>query len=149
MWLRSCGFDNGGAIPSRYTCDGENMSPSLTWGDVPVGARSLAIVLVDPDAPHGAFYHWAVYDIMATTSGLAEAASASASLAQGVNDFRKVGYGGPCPPHGDRPHHYRLRLLALSRDKLELSPRPSCRMVERTARGSLLEEATVVGLYFR
>jgi Raf kinase inhibitor-like YbhB/YbcL family protein len=139
MWLKSSGFDSGAVIPQRYTCDGENLSPPLHWGDVPDDTRSLAIVCVDPDAPSGAFYHWIAYNIVASTTGLAE----------GTNDFGKSGYGGPCPPRGHGPHHYEFRLLALSKDRLDVAARTTCRLIERAARGSLLEEASLVALYSR
>jgi phosphatidylethanolamine-binding protein (PEBP) family uncharacterized protein len=83
------------------------------------------------------------------SNGLGEGASAARAIAQGVNDFRKAGYGGPCPPRGDPPHHYRFRLLALSQDQLELPARPTCRRIERVAGESLLEEASIIGLYSR
>ena len=149
MWLESSSFGNDAVIPKRHTCDGDNLSPPLRWGDVPGDARSLAIICVDPDAPNGAFYHWAACNIAVSKDGLAEAEAATKAFAQGVNDFGKTGYGGPCPPQGDRPHHYEFRLLALSKDRLAVAARPSCRLVERAARESLLEEASLVGLYSR
>jgi len=149
MWLKSPEFDTGAVIPKRYTCDGENLSPPLVWGDVPSGTRSLAIICIDPDAPSGVFYHWAAYNIPLSRHGLGEAASMTRTLAQGVNDFRKIGYGGPCPPRGDRPHRYQFQLLALSKDRIEVPTRPTSRAIERVARESLLEEATFVGIYGR
>jgi Raf kinase inhibitor-like YbhB/YbcL family protein len=109
----------------------------------------LAIVCVDPDAPSGAFYHWIAYNIVASTTGLAEGASATRDFAQGTNDFGKSGYGGPCPPRGHGPHHYEFRLLALSKDRLDVAARSSCRLIEHAARENLLEEASFVALYSR
>ena len=94
MWLESSSFGNGAVIPKRHTCDGDNLSPPLRWGDVPGDARSLAIICVDPDAPNGAFYHWAACNIAVSKDGLAEAEAATKAFAQGVNDFGKTGYGG-------------------------------------------------------
>ena len=149
MWLTSEAFADGSAIPRRYACDGENLSPPLAWGDVPAGTRSLAILCEDPDAPGGVFHHWAAYDIPARQTALGEGASTAEDLAQSLNDFRQSGYGGPCPPRGDGPHRYVFRLLALSQGRLPLPPLPSFREVERAARGGLLGEAELVGLYAR
>ncbi|MFI4974942.1 MAG: YbhB/YbcL family Raf kinase inhibitor-like protein [Caulobacterales bacterium] len=149
MWLKSDGWGDGGFIPRRYTCDGEDLSPPLDWGDARAGARSLVILCEDPDAPGGIFHHWAVYDISAGRSALSEGAASEGRLSQGVNDFGRSGYGGPCPPHGDGPHRYRFRLLAVSSERLAVPGRPSCRSVERAAQGSALEEAILVGRYAR
>ena len=144
MWLTSDGFTDGRSMPRRYACDAENLSPPLAWGAIPPGARSLAILCEDPDAPGGTFRHWAAYDISTDQSSLREGASGAGDLAQGVNDFHEAGYGGPCPPHGDGPHRYVFRLLALSQRHLALPPRPACRAVERAARGVLVDEAVLV-----
>lgn len=149
MWIKSKAFEDHGTIPKLYTCDGGNLSPPLAWGDVPVGARSLAVLCDDPDAPGGTWRHWAAYNIPVQQDGLAQGAAAKPGLAQGLNDFRRVGYGGPCPPRGDGPHRYRFRLLALSRDKLPISARPSFKEVDEAAQASLLGEAVLVGIYAR
>ena len=152
MELRSSGFRNGTAIPRRFTCDGEDVSPQLEWVNVPAGTRSLALLCEDPDAPAGIWHHWAAYDIAAEQTTLAEGAGRvepAQSFKQAINDFRKPGYGGPCPPHRHGAHHYRFRLLALSVERLPLGAKPSCKQVEREARKHVISEASLVGLYER
>ncbi len=149
MKLVSSAFADGTAIPRRFTCDGENISPPLQWSNAPEGTRSLVLLCDDPDAPAGTWHHWAAYDIPPTANELAENAARNTKLKQAVNDFRKTGYGGPCPPHGHGPHHYHFRLLALSADHLRAQPHASCRDIEREARKFTLAEATLVGRYER
>lgn len=150
MWLRSSAFENGAVIPRRYTCEGEDVSPPLTWGDAPAGTRSFALLCDDPDAPAGTWRHWAVYDIPASTTALREGIGPDeGGVRQGVNDSRTVGWSGPCPPHGHGRHRYHFRLLALSVEVLAGLSRPTCRTVEREARRHLLAEATLVGTYER
>lgn len=152
MELRSAGFGNGTTIPRRFTCDGEDVSPPLAWADVPSGTKSFVLLCDDPDAPAGTWHHWAAYDIPADETALAEDAgrpAAGKSFKQAINDSRKPGYGGPCPPHRHGIHHYRFRLLALSIDRLPLGAKPSCKEVEREARKHALAEAGLVGLYQR
>jgi hypothetical protein len=149
MWLTSDAFEDGAAIPARFTCDGENLSPPLAWGDLPAGARSLALLCEDPDAPGGTFRHWAAFDIPADVAALPEGASQDGGLTEAVNDFGALGYGGPCPPPADPPHRYVFRLLALSQPRLALPARPSCRAVARAAGAALLGEATLTGLRAR
>jgi Raf kinase inhibitor-like YbhB/YbcL family protein len=95
MKLISSAFDDGAAIPRRFTCDGENLSPPLQWSGTPAGARSFVLLCDDPDAPAGTWHHWAAYDIPPTTTELADDAAQNTKMKQAVNDFRKVGYGGP------------------------------------------------------
>ena len=152
MELRSSGFHNGAAIPRRFTCDGEDVSPPLEWTDAPAETRSFVLLCEDPDAPAGTWHHWAVYDIAAEARRLAGGAGHIApgqGFKQAINDFRNPGYGGPCPPHRHGVHHYHFRLLALSLDRLPLGSKPSCQEVEREARKHLISEATLVGLYER
>jgi Raf kinase inhibitor-like YbhB/YbcL family protein len=151
MRLRSSAFADGAAVPRRFTCEGENVSPPLQWSDVPAGAKSFAVICEDPDAPGGTFHHWAAYDIAATQSGLPLDASHQAQrlgFKQATNDFERTGYSGPCPP-GGAPHHYHFRLLALSVEQLSVPENPSCREVDREARKHALAEATLVGIYRR
>ena len=108
--LRSTAFADGADIPARHTCDGDDLSPRLTWSGAPAGTRSLALVMDDPDAPRGTFTHWVVYDI---ASGVTELGEGSTVGTQGRNSFGRTGYGGPCPPRGDEPHRYRFTLYAL------------------------------------
>jgi Raf kinase inhibitor-like YbhB/YbcL family protein len=95
MKLISIAFDDGAAIPRRFTCNRENLSPPLQWSGTPAGARSFVLLCDDPDAPAGTWHHWAAYDIPPTTTELADDAAQNTKMKQAVNDFRKVGYGGP------------------------------------------------------
>ena len=152
MELQSSGFRDGTTIPSRFTCDGQNLSPSLEWSAAPAGTRSFAVLCDDPDAPVGAWHHWAAYDIPADKIRLDEDVARKAAgkgFKQAINDFGKPGYGGPCPPHRHGIHHYYFRLLALSVSRLPLGAEPSCSEVEREARKHVIAEATLVGLYQR
>src|SRR5438132_172414 len=101
--LSSPAFHDGSGIPPRYTCDAAGVPPPLTWTRVPARSRSLALLVVDTNAPGGAFVHWSVYDLPPSTSGIAGGRLPSGS-AQGQNSFGRVGYGGPCPPKRDPPH---------------------------------------------
>lgn len=147
MQLVSSAFADGAAIPRRFTCDGDNTSPPLQWSGAPAGTRSFVLLCDDPDAPGGTWHHWAAYDIAATVDELAKGAAQNTTMKQAVNDFRKSGYGGPCPPHGHGPHHYHFRLLAVSTEHLRVEANASCRDVEREARKHLLAEAILVGWY--
>ncbi len=149
--IESKGFSAGGDIPARFTCDGENLSPALSWSAPPKATQSLALVADDPDAPVGTFVHWVLYDLPATTRELPEGVPASADLAgggrQGSNDFRRVGYGGPCPPPG-KPHRYFFRLYALDR-KLGLPAGARRQEVDQAMKGHILEQGEVMGRYQR
>lgn len=150
--LTSPSFDDGQPIPPRYTCDGEDVSPALAWADAPAGTRGFALLCDDPDAPGGTWHHWALYDIPAGTSRLEQAfpmRPESGPVKQGVNDFSNLGYGGPCPPPGHGPHHYRFRLLAINVDTLSLPARPTCVQVETAAKSHALAEALLVGTFAR
>jgi Raf kinase inhibitor-like YbhB/YbcL family protein len=153
MQLRSNAFVDGSAVPRRFTCDGEDLSPSLDWTAAPATARSFVLLCDDPDAPTGKWHHWAAYDIARDQTGLAEGAGRNggdaARFKQAINDFRRPGYGGPCPPRGHGQHHYHFRLLALSVDHLTLHAKPSCSEVEREARKHVVAEATLIGVYQR
>jgi Raf kinase inhibitor-like YbhB/YbcL family protein len=152
MQLSSSAFSSGTAIPRRFTCDGEDLSPPFDWRTAPATTRGFVFLCDDPDAPAGKWHHWAVYDIAAEQTGLAEGAShdsGSVRLKQAINDFRRAGYGGPCPPRGHGRHRYHFRLLALSVDHLSLGAKPSCNEVEREARRHVIAEATLIGIYQR
>ena len=151
MRLRSSAFADGSAIPRRFSCDGEDISPPLEWSDAPSGARSFALLCDDPDAPGGTWHHWAAYDIASAQTSLPADADRNAQklgFKQAINDFQKPGYGGPCPPPGT-PHHYHFRVLALSVDKLSLPESATCPEVESEARKHRLAEATLVGIVRR
>lgn len=150
MRLSSSAFAPGGRIPTRYTCDGENVSPPLAWSDVPEATRSFALVCADPDAPGGTWYHWAIYDIPPTARALPEGIpTASAQPPQGTNDFRHPGYGGPCPPPGRGSHRYVFTLYAVAVDRLPVPPRAGCRAIEAAARSRPLAAAELIGTYGR
>ena len=153
MRLSSVAFADGSAIPSRFTCDGEDVSPPLNWSSAPARTRSFVVLCDDPDAPAGTWHHWVAYDIPTAHTAI-EAGTAQHAERQGfkqaINDFQRLGYGGPCPPRGHGPHHhYHFRLLALSVDRLALHKDPSCRNVEQEARKHVLAEAILVGVYER
>jgi Raf kinase inhibitor-like YbhB/YbcL family protein len=113
--LTSPAFEDGAPIPSRFTCDGEEVSPPLAWSDVPAEARSLALLVEDPDAPGGTFVHWTLYAVSPDAGGV-EAGRLPDGAREGENSFGDSGYGGPCPPEGDEPHRYVFTLYALRSD---------------------------------
>jgi Raf kinase inhibitor-like YbhB/YbcL family protein len=112
MRLRSPAFADGDAIPLRYTCDGDETSPPLRWTKPPAATRELALVMEDPDAPSGTFVHWTVDSLSPAVTGL-DQGNPPIDAKQGENSFGKRGYSGPCPPNGDKPHHYVFTLYAL------------------------------------
>jgi len=144
--LTSTAFDEGGAIPSRYTCDGEDVSPPLNWVAAPAETGALALFVDDPDA--NGFVHWVAFDLTASESGgLPEGVSSSPDAPpQGTNSFGRVGWSGPCPPSGT--HHYRFRLIAL-KDTLGLSGAPRADAVLAAAEGNILGEVTLTATYSR
>ena len=148
--VSSTAFAPGAAIPARYTCSGEDLSPPLSFSGVPPSARSLALIVDDPDAPGGRFFHWVVYNLTPTTTHLdravSNAAVTSSSGAQGRNDFGRDGYGGPCPPPG-KPHHYRFRLYALNN---RIAPQAATGTgVEQAMEEHIIGSAELVGTYGR
>lgn len=152
MRLSSPAFAAGGRIPERFTCDGADLSPALAWSGAPATARSFVILCADPDAPAGTWYHWGVFDIPADQTSLGEGlakAEKVGRLRQAINDFKKPGWGGPCPPKGHGVHRYRFGLLALSVASLPLGPRPGCREVLAAAEPHILAGTELVGTYSR
>jgi Raf kinase inhibitor-like YbhB/YbcL family protein len=150
MELRSTAFTDRSSMPIQYTCDGKNVSPPLNWTDPPAATRSFALLCDDPDAPGGIWHHWAIYDLPHQERSLAEGASRNPKpFKQAINDFRKTGYGGPCPPHEHGLHHYHFRLLALSVERLPVHEKPNCEGVEREARKYAIAEATLISVYER
>ncbi len=151
MQMTSKAFAQGAAIPGKYTCDAQNVSPPLTWTGTPPGTKSLALIADDPDAPGGTWVHWVVYDLAAPTVELPEDTPKSQFLAggakQGLNDFRHLGYGGPCPPPG-KPHRYFFKLYALDTE-LALKPGASKKEVERAMDKHILAQAQLMGTYKR
>lgn len=149
MELRSPAYRPGGAIPSRYACDGENLSPSFTWSNAPSRTQSLALVLHDPDAPRpGGFTHWVLYGIHPATRQIEESVSTREAHTdfgvQGKNDTGSLGYMGPCPPSGT--HRYTARIYALDID-LELEPGATRQELERAIEGHILDQAALTGSY--
>ena len=150
--LTSPAFAQGGEIPKRYTCDGDNVSPPLRWRGTPDDTRSFVLLCNDPDAPGGIFRHWAAYDIPGDWVELAEGYGAETlgdGFKQAINDFGKPGYAGPCPPRGHGPHHYHFRLMALSEPSLPVAADASCEEVEALAERHVFAEAELVGIYQR
>lgn len=149
--LQTKAFPEGGEIPSKYTCSGDDISPALSWSSAPQGTKSFALIMDDPDAPSGTFTHWIVFDLPAGAHQLPENVSQAGDLPgggrQGHNDFRRVGYGGPCPPPG-KAHRYFFRLYALN-SALNLPPGASRQDVEGAMRGHVIAQAELVGKFAR
>ncbi|MCL7393387.1 MAG: YbhB/YbcL family Raf kinase inhibitor-like protein [Thaumarchaeota archaeon] len=149
--LESPAFRDNGRIPEKYTCDGLDTSPPLRWRDQPPGTKSFAIIVEDPDAPGGIFTHWIVYNIPADVNqldeGIEPAGELPGGIMQGLNDFGRIGYGGPCPPPG-KPHRYVFRIYALD-TMLELGPAASKNELLKLMKGHILAEATLTGIYSR
>jgi len=135
-------------------CAGQNISPTLQWSNPPAGTKSFAVTAYDPDAPTGSgWWHWVMYNIPAGTTGLAAGAgngrNAPRGSAQGTTDFGTKGYGGPCPPVGDKPHHYHFTVFALKVDRLDLPGNATAAMVGFNLNANKLATARVTGLYGR
>ena len=148
MRLTSSAFSDGSDIPTKYTCEGADVSPPLSWDDVPPTTRSLALIVDDPDAPDPAaprqtWVHWVVVDLPPDSGGLKENVRRLAHGRIGVNDWDRTSWGGPCPPIGR--HRYMFKLFALDR-VLELA-HPSKADLERAMAGHILAEATLIGTY--
>ena len=152
MRLTSTAFGHGAAIPAPYTCEGKDVSPPLAWSGVPAGAKSLALIVDDPDAPDPAaprmtWVHWVLYDIPPAATGLAEGIAPRElpeGTREGLNDWRRSGYGGPCPPIGR--HRYFFKLYALDTVLPDLV-RPTKAMLEKAMKGHILEQAELMGSY--
>ena len=140
--VSSSAFENNKLIPAKYTCDGANVNPPLTIEGVPDGAKSLVLIVDDPDAPMGTFDHWVVWNIPPTSKIEENAVPGT----EGVNDYRKRSYGGPCPPSGT--HRYFFKVYALD-TKLDLSPNSRRKDVEKAMQGHVLAKGELIGLYRR
>jgi Raf kinase inhibitor-like YbhB/YbcL family protein len=143
--LSSAAFGNNGLVPARYTCDGEDMAPPLSIEGTPEKARSLALIVDDPDAPAGTWVHWVVWNIDPKTAEIAED-SVPQGAREGMNDFRRIDYGGPCPPSGT--HRYFFKLYALD-TLLDLEKGAAKADLERSMKGHILAQAQIIGLYRR
>lgn len=150
MKLESTAFTVNGMIPSQYTCDGQDISPPLSWDAPPTGTQSLALIVDDPDAPGQIFVHWVLYDLPPELDQLPQSAAAQDTLpgggTQGKNDFGKLGYGGPCPPSGI--HRYFFKLYALDRE-LGLKSGATKAQLEAAMNGHILAAAELIGRYAR
>jgi Raf kinase inhibitor-like YbhB/YbcL family protein len=151
LQISSAAFTAGGAIPKKFTCDGPDVSPQLTWTQPPPKTQSLALIMDDPDAPGGTWVHWVLYDLPEDSKELEENVAKQDRLStgarQGRNDFGKIGYGGPCPPPG-KPHRYFFKLYALD-SKLALQSGATKADVERAMKGHILAQAELFGKYSR
>jgi hypothetical protein len=145
MKIKSRAFENNSYIPPKYTCDGENINPSLEISGVPEKVQSLVLIVDDPDAPRGTFLHWLVWNISPDISFVAENSLPSGAV-QGVNDFGREDYGGPCPPSGT--HRYFFKIYALDK-KLSLAKGAGLSEVEREIQNHILDKAELIGLYRR
>jgi Raf kinase inhibitor-like YbhB/YbcL family protein len=144
MKITSSAFQEGANIPSKFTCDGADTSPPLQIADIPSGAKSLALIMDDPDAPSGLFTHWAVWNISPQTSSIAEESTPKG--VQGANDFGKSGYGGPCPPSG--AHRYYFRIFALDRE-LDLPFGAKRGQVDAAMKNHIVAQGELMGRYSR
>lgn len=149
--LISPAFNDGDTIPKIYTCDADNVSPALSWSGIPKETKSIALIVDDPDAPVGTFVHWVIYDIPPARLDLPQGIDKTGTVTdigtQGNNDFRKLGYGGPCPPKGPA-HRYLFKLYALD-TKLNLKPGATKAEVEKAMRGHILSQGQLIGKYSR
>lgn len=141
MKLSSKEFSHQGFIPKKFTCKGENISPELKITDIPAAAKSLVLIVDDPDAPVGDWVHWVLYDIPPTTTTIKE--NSPIGIA-GMNDFKKNAYGGPCPPSGT--HRYFFKMYALD-TKLNLPQGKTKKQIEEAMQSHIIERAEYVGLF--
>src|SRR5437867_5177875 len=151
--VTSTAFKEGAAIPVKHTCDGADVSPPLAWSGAPAGTGAFALIADDPDAPAGTWVHWVLYDLPGTASQLPESVAKTelppelGGATQGKNDFRRTGYGGPCPPPGPA-HRYFFKLYALDAS-LKLKAGATKRDVEAAMQGHVLGTAQLMGTYGR
>ena len=149
--LSSSAFKAGAEIPKQFSCEGADQSPPLSWSGAPEGTKSFALIADDPDAPVGTWVHWVLYDLPGDTTELRQGLRTDETLPNGakhgVNDFRKTGYGGPCPPPG-KPHRYFFKLYALDAS-INLNPRATKADVLRAIEGHVLGQAELMGTYRR
>jgi len=151
MQVTSTVFTNGGIIPKKYTCDGDDVSPSLSWSGIPEGTKSIALICDDPDAPAGTWVHWVLYGLSPDSTGLPEDVPTQNVLdngaKQGRNDFREIGYGGPCPPKGPA-HRYFFKIYALDCE-IDLDAGATKKELLRAMEGHIIAEGQLMGKYQR
>ena len=151
--LKSTAFTESDTIQVKYTCDGPDISPPLNWSAPPEGTKSLALICDDPDAPMGTWVHWVLFNIPPDITGLpegfsvAKAEEALAKAVEGINDFKRLGYGGPCPPPGPA-HRYYFKMYALDAE-LELAKKATKADVEKAMEGHILAQGQLMGKYKR
>lgn len=145
--VTSSAFAAGAPIPSRYTCSGDDVSPPLSWTGAPGGARSLAITVIDPDAPGRPFTHWVVFNMPPDTAHVPEGGPLPAGSTEGRNDFGGAGYRGPCPPPGS-PHHYHFKVYGLD-TTLTLGSGASEQAFEDAIKGHVVASGELVGTFKR
>lgn len=150
MKLISQAFDNKGIIPSQFTCDGQDISPPLSWSPPPADTKTQALVCDDPDAPVKTWVHWVIYNLPLSICSLPEAVPVGSKIAggglQGINDFKQLGYGGPCPPGGT--HRYFFKLYALDQ-MLNLKPGATKAELEGAMKGHIIDRVELMGYYSR
>jgi len=150
MKLSSPAFSEGALIPAQYTCLGDDSSPPLAWNDIPAGAKSLALIADDPDAPVGTWMHWVVFNLPVTAAGLPQGIKDEKQLAgggtQGTNSWRRIGYGGPCPPSGT--HRYFFKLYALD-TTLSLGNSTTAKDLQGAMKGHILAQTQLMGRFKR
>ena len=141
-------------IPKKYSSEAKDHSPPLRWEGAPRETKTFALICDDPDAPVGTFTHWVLYGLSADKTELPENVAKSeivpalGGIKQGMNDFGRAGYGGPCPPRGHGPHHYHFKLYALDAE-INLLPRATKKQLEDAMQGHILAQAELVGIYER
>ncbi len=161
IFVSSTAFKNGGKISQKYVfsgfgCTGKNVSPQIRWGRLPHGTKSVAVTIYDPNAPTGSgWWHWVVYNIPPTVHELPEGVGTKSGALlpkgalQGVTDFGSPGYGGPCPPKGDKPHHYIVTVYALKTDKLDVGPGASPAQIGYFIHFATVAKGRLIGRYGR
>ncbi|MBN1423083.1 YbhB/YbcL family Raf kinase inhibitor-like protein [Candidatus Fermentibacteria bacterium] len=149
--VTSPAFMESASIPTTHTCDGENLSPPVAWSTIPEGTQSIALLCDDPDAPLKTWVHWVVYNVPPSAQGLPQGVAHAEALPdgsrQGINDFGRVGYGGPCPPQGST-HRYFFRVYALD-CTLSVGNRATKRSVEKAMEGHIVASGVLLGTYRR
>jgi Raf kinase inhibitor-like YbhB/YbcL family protein len=146
MRITSPAFVADGAIPAQFTCDQQSVAPKLEWSGVPSSARSLALIVTDPDAPSGTFTHWVVYDLPASATTILEGARLPDGARVGTNDAKKPGWAAPCPPAASGVHHYTFTLYALDQ-KLGDIGKPTRADLERRMAGHVIATGQLTGTY--
>ena len=143
MKISSAAFENNSFIPSKYTCEGQEINPPLEFKDVPEDTKSLVLIVDDPDAPMKTWVHWIIWNIDAKTTQILQNSCPKGAV-EGITSFGRTGYGGPCPPSGT--HRYFFKLFALDK-MLDLSPNSHARDIESTIEGHIIRKAELIGLY--